>query len=105
MLAASFILPRTLESAVGHAREALSRVPSVIDTPDLAVAMDMLKQGALGAATAVAPLALTIMFVGVAGAGAQGGIRVATKLFIPKFSRLNPLPGLKKMLGTQSLWE
>jgi flagellar biosynthetic protein FlhB len=46
-----------------------------------------------------------MMAVGVASAGAQGGIRVATKLFIPKFSRLNPLPGIKKMLGPQALWE
>jgi flagellar biosynthetic protein FlhB len=30
---------------------------------------------------------------------------VASKLFIPKFSRLNPLPGIKKMFGPQSLWE
>lgn len=105
MLTASFILPRTLEAAVGHAREALTRVPSVIENPDTAAALDMLKSGALGAVTAVAPLALAIMLVGIAGAGAQGGIRVATKLFIPKFNRLNPLPGLKKMLGTQSLWE
>jgi flagellar biosynthesis protein FlhB len=105
MLAASFILPGTLESAVGHAREALSRVPAVVDNPDTAVALDMLKSGALGAVTAVAPLALAVMVVGIAGAGAQGGIRVATKLFIPKFNRLNPLPGLKRMVGTQSLWE
>src|SRR3954452_6625510 len=54
MLAASFILPGTLESAVGQAREALSRVPAVVDNPDTAVALDMLKSGALGAVTAVA---------------------------------------------------
>src|SRR3712207_21696 len=105
MLTASFILPRTLESAVGHAREALTRVPAVVQNPDIAVALDMLKSGAMGAATAVAPLAFAVMLVGIAGAGAQGGIRVATKLFIPKFNRLNPLPGLKKMFGPQSLWE
>ena len=53
----------------------------------------MLKEAMMGAAWAVLPLALTMMAVGIAAAGAQGGIRVATKLFIPKFSRLNPLPG------------
>ena len=59
----------------------------------------------MSAAWAVLPLAMTMMAVGIAAAGAQGGIRVATKLFIPKFNRLNPLPGIKKMLGPQSLWE
>jgi flagellar biosynthesis protein FlhB len=53
----------------------------------------------------VLPLALTMMAVGIAAAGAQGGIRVASKLFIPKFNRLNPLPGFKKMFGPQALWE
>jgi flagellar biosynthetic protein FlhB len=65
----------------------------------------MLKDAALGAAWAVLPLSLTLMVVGIAAAGAQGGIRVATKLFVPKFSRLNPLPGIKRMFGPQALWE
>jgi flagellar biosynthetic protein FlhB len=59
----------------------------------------------MSAVWAVLPLALTMMAVGIAAAGAQGGIRVASKLFIPKFSRLNPLPGIKKMFGPQALWE
>jgi flagellar biosynthetic protein FlhB len=105
MLAASVMLPRTLGSAMDHARELMARVPDIIANPDPAVAMGILKEGMMGAAWATLPLALTMMAVGVAAAGAQGGIRVATKLFIPKFSRLNPLPGFKKMFGPQALWE
>jgi flagellar biosynthetic protein FlhB len=105
MLAASIMLPRTLSSAMDHARELMAKVPDVIADPDPAVAMAILKEGLMSAAWATLPLALTMMAVGVAAAGAQGGIRVATKLFIPKFSRLNPLPGFKKMLGPQALWE
>jgi flagellar biosynthesis protein FlhB len=105
MLAASIMLPRTMSSAMDHARELMAKIPNVIADPDPAVAMNILKNGMMSAGWAVLPLALTMMAVGVASAGAQGGIRVATKLFIPKFSRLNPLPGFKKMLGPQSLWE
>jgi flagellar biosynthesis protein FlhB len=105
MLAASFMLPRTLGAAMDHARELMAKVPDVIDNPDPALAMDILKDAMMSASWAVLPLALTMMFVGVASAGAQGGIRVATKLFVPKFKRLNPFPGIKKMLGPQSLWE
>jgi flagellar biosynthetic protein FlhB len=105
MLAASIMLPRTLGSAFDHAREMLVRVPDVVSDPDPAVALDMLKDGVMSAGWAVLPLALTMMAVGVAGAGAQGGIRVASKLFIPKFKRLNPFPGIKRMLGPQALWE
>ncbi|GAA2647853.1 EscU/YscU/HrcU family type III secretion system export apparatus switch protein [Paractinoplanes durhamensis] len=105
MLAASIMLPRTLESAIKHAQELLSQVPQVIERPEPALALRMLKEAGFGIAWSVLPLSMTLMFVGIAAAGAQGGIRVATKLFIPKFSRLNPLPGIKKMFGPQSLWE
>ena len=105
MLAASIMLPKTLGAAVEHARELMARVPEVIAHPEPVQAMAALKQGAMGAAWAILPLSMTLMVVGIAAAGAQGGIRVATKLFVPKFSRLNPLPGIKRMFGPQALWE
>jgi flagellar biosynthetic protein FlhB len=105
MLAASIVLPMTLGKAMDHARELMAKIPDVVADPDPAMAMGILKDGLMSAAMAVLPLALTMMAVGVASAGAQGGIRVATKLFMPKFNRLNPLPGFKKMFGPQALWE
>ncbi|GAA2550317.1 flagellar biosynthesis protein FlhB [Winogradskya consettensis] len=105
MLAASIMLPRTMRSAMGQSRELMTKIPEIIADPDPSVALSILRNGLMSAAWAVLPLALTMMAVGIAAAGAQGGIRVATKLFIPKFSRLNPLPGIKKMLGPQALWE
>jgi flagellar biosynthetic protein FlhB len=105
MLAASVMLPRTLESAMEHAEKLVAQLPDVIADPQPAQAMALLKQAMMGTLWAVLPLALTMMVVGIAAAGAQGGIRVATKLFIPKFNRLNPWPGLKRMLGPQALWE
>jgi len=105
MLAASIMLPRTLSATMGQARALTAQIPKIIERPDPAVAMALLKTGLTGAFWAVLPLSLTMMAIGIAAAGAQGGIRVATKLFIPKFSRLNPLPGFKKMFGPQALWE
>jgi flagellar biosynthetic protein FlhB len=105
MLAASIMLPKTLSAAIDHARELIEQVPQVIADPQPAEALVMLRQAVMGIAWAVLPLAATLMVVGVASAGAQGGIRVATKLFVPKFSRLNPLPGIKRMFGPQALWE
>jgi flagellar biosynthetic protein FlhB len=105
MLAASIMLPRTLGSAMDHARELMAKIPDVIANPDPALALGILKDALMSAGWAVLPLSLTMMAVGIAAAGAQGGIRVATKLFIPKFNRLNPLPGFKKMFGPQALWE
>src|SRR3954447_22815486 len=71
MLAASIMLPRTLSAAIEHARQLMAKVPEVIQNPDPALAMHMLKDAALGVAWAVLPLAGTLMAVGIAAAGAQ----------------------------------
>lgn len=105
MLAASIMLPRTMTKAMEHAQELVANIPETAANPDPQLALGVLKDALMSAGWAVLPLALTMMAVGVAAAGAQGGIRVATKLFIPKFNRLNPFPGIKKMFGPQALWE
>src|SRR5919199_52602 len=74
----------------------------VARTPDLGAWAGML------AASFLVPMALLsvgLLVIGVAAAAAQGGIRIAPKLFIPKFSRLNPLPGIKRAFGGHALWE
>ncbi|MEU8659121.1 EscU/YscU/HrcU family type III secretion system export apparatus switch protein [Actinoplanes philippinensis] len=105
MLAASIMLPRTLRQAMEHAQELMEKVPDTIIDPDPGKTLAILREALMSAAWAVLPLALTMMAVGIVAAAAQGGIRVATKLFIPKFNRLNPFSGIKRMLGPQALWE
>src|SRR3954467_5999199 len=66
MLAASIMLPRTLSAAIDHARQLMAKIPEVIQNPDPALAMHMLKDAGLGVAWAVLPLAGTLMAVGIA---------------------------------------
>jgi flagellar biosynthesis protein FlhB len=105
MLAASIMLPRTLRQAMEHAQALMQKVPETIVDPDPGKTLAILREALMSAAWAVLPLALTMMAVGIVAAAAQGGIRIATKLFIPKFNRLNPFSGIKRMLGPQALWE
>ncbi|MEV6344505.1 EscU/YscU/HrcU family type III secretion system export apparatus switch protein [Actinoplanes sp. NPDC051851] len=105
MLAASLLLPRVLTETMDHSRELMAKIPETIADPDPAKGLAVMKEALFSAFWVVLPLSVTMMAVGVAAAGAQGGIRVATKLFIPKFSRLNPLPGIKRMVGPQAMWE
>ena len=105
MLAASIMLPRTLREAMEHAQVLMEKIPETIADPDPGRTLAIFREALLSAAWAVLPLALTMMAVGIVAAGAQGGIRVATKLFIPKFNRLNPFSGIKRMFGGQALWE
>jgi flagellar biosynthetic protein FlhB len=105
MLAATFFIPWTMEAAVTRARDMLTRIPAVIERPELNALSSLLSEALIAVGLAAGPLALGMLVVGVAAAGAQGGIHVATKLFMPKFSRLNPMKGIKQKLGPQAWWE
>jgi flagellar biosynthetic protein FlhB len=105
MLAASFLLPLTISLCGERVRELVKRVPEVIADPDPAEALSTLSHGLLGAAIAVAPLALTLMLLGIAAGAGQGGLHFATKLLVPKFNRLNPFSGIKRVFGPKAWWE
>jgi flagellar biosynthetic protein FlhB len=55
--------------------------------------------------TTLLPTALAMMVVGTAAAAAQGGVSFATKSMKPTLKKLNPFPGIKRMFGTQGIWE
>ncbi|GGJ82295.1 flagellar biosynthetic protein FlhB [Pilimelia anulata] len=105
MLAASFLIPMMMESAVASARRLLETVPATITDPDPTRFGPMLRDAMIAVGVAVGPLAVTLLVLGVGGVAAQGGLHIATKLFIPKFSRLNPWNGFKQKFGPHAWWE
>jgi flagellar biosynthetic protein FlhB len=46
-----------------------------------------------------------VLLIGVPSAIAQGGLFFATKAVKPKWERLNPIKGVKRVFGPHSLWE
>lgn len=105
ILASSYLLPMTGRWGIDHARTMLERLPAFVENPDLVALPSLLTEALWAVALAAGPMAGALMLVGVAAAGSQGGIRVASKLFVPKFSRLNPMKGMKQKFGPQALWE
>jgi flagellar biosynthetic protein FlhB len=105
MLAASMLLPMTVRLATARVSALLLRIPSVIAHPEPAAALRLLREGALDAAVSVAPLCFGLMLLGIAANVAQGGLYPATKLLVPKMSRLSPFAGIKKMVGPHAWWE
>jgi flagellar biosynthesis protein FlhB len=86
-------------------RELMIRSTSVVGDPSSADALVLLREGSLtGLALSVA-LGLGVLVVGVIAAAGQGGIHMATKVAKPKWSRLSPLQGAKRMFGPHALWE
>jgi flagellar biosynthetic protein FlhB len=68
-------------------------------------ALSLLGQWAVAGLIVVAPLLLGTMVVGVVMNVAQVGFAPSVKLLAPKFSRVSPTKGLKRLLSTTTLWE
>jgi flagellar biosynthetic protein FlhB len=105
LLAASVVVPVVVRKLTAVLTDLLLRIPEVIADPDPAVAMKLLSGAAKGASSAWLLLAATTVGMAIASTAVQGGLHPATKLLKPKFSRLNPLPGLKRLAGPHSAWE
>ncbi|WP_020410459.1 flagellar biosynthesis protein FlhB [Hahella ganghwensis] len=70
-------------------------------------AMPVLHLGAMAmeAAVALIPFMLILLVASILGNIALGGMLISGKSVMPKFSRINPLEGLKRMFSLKSLME
>jgi flagellar biosynthetic protein FlhB len=72
-------------------------------TPSRALAL--VGRGGAHILYALVILGCSVMLVSVGAALAQGGLFFATKSLKPKFSKLDPIKGAKRIFGPQALWE
>lgn len=105
LLVATTLLPSMANSAVHSAQDLLSYVRPVAADPDQSTDVALLRTTLIDVARAVLPLGVVVMAVGVTAVLGQGGFTIAPRLWVPKFSRLNPLGGLKRMFGPQGVWQ
>jgi len=103
-LAMTLLLPLTFSSARDHVVRLVERLPDLVADPETGPALALLGDGMRGALLAVAPMAVGLMLVGVGANVAQVGLKVSPQALQPKLTKLNPLPGLKRMVGARSLW-
>ncbi|MGY2064453.1 EscU/YscU/HrcU family type III secretion system export apparatus switch protein [Blastococcus sp. SYSU DS0619] len=103
--AASFLLPMLVGNAFEAVQQLFVHVASVVKNPEAATVTALLGKALLAFLTTLLPTAIALMLVGVASSAAQGGVHVTGKPMQPKLKKLNPFPGIKRMFGTQGLWE
>lgn len=107
--AAMLVLSILLNTVVGHGsesmRELMIRATMLADEPTTNQALELFHDGAMTALTMSVFLGLGVLLIAILGAAGQGGIHLATKVAKPKWSRLNPLQGAKRLFGPQALWE
>lgn len=104
LLFASF-LPALVGREVEALQEVMARCLTAGGHASTGLALQLLGDGLWHAMVAILVVGAGVMVVGVAGTIAQGGFYFATKAVQPKLSKLNPLPGFKRIFGVHALWE
>ncbi len=105
VLLLALFLPKLVGGEIDRLRElTVTSLAAAGDAnPDLA--LELLGRGLWHVLVTLALLGGGIAVIAVAGAISQGGFYLATKSVKPKLSKLNPLPGFKRMFGPRALWE
>src|SRR5215210_802722 len=103
--AASALLPMLVGNAFEAVQKLFVQVGAVAKNPEPAALSALMGQALMAFMTTVLPTGLAMMVVGTVAAAAQGGVTFATKSMKPSLKKLNPFPGIKRMFGTQGLWE
>ncbi|MCZ2836492.1 EscU/YscU/HrcU family type III secretion system export apparatus switch protein [Modestobacter sp. VKM Ac-2985] len=103
--AASVLLPMLVSGAFGSIQELFVQVGVVANDPQLATVNALFGTALSVFMVALLPMALAMMVIGTVASAAQGGVTLATKAMKPTLKKLNPFPGIKRMFGSQGLWE
>jgi flagellar biosynthesis protein FlhB len=102
---ASVLLPMMVGNAFESVRKLFVQIGSIANHPEPTALSALMGQALNAFLITVLPLALGMMVVGTMASAAQGGVTFSTKSMKPTLKKLNPFPGIKRMFGTQGLWE
>ncbi len=105
LLVFSMVAGVAVKHEAGEITKLLNRAMRLIAEPEPAKAMAFMGDALRHTMIVLCVLGGCVMVIGVASALAQGGFFLATKLIQPKWSKLDPIKGAKKVFGPHSLWE
>src|SRR5215217_99418 len=103
--AASALLPMLVGNAFDKIQMLFVHVGAVATHPETAQVTALFGQALTTFLSVLLPTAVALMVVGTLATAAQGGVTFSTKSMKPTLKKLNPFPGIKRMFGTQGLWE
>jgi len=105
VLSFSYVAPLTMDRLRETFTIVMGRVADVMALPDPGRAIEVLKVAATGAAGALMPMLFSAMALAILGGVAQGGLKISSKRFKPKFENLNVGKGVKRWFGVQAAWQ
>jgi flagellar biosynthetic protein FlhB len=105
LLVVGMAAPTLLSRELGSLQDLMVTSLSLGDQATPSRALALLGRGGAHILYALVILGCAVLLVSVGSALAQGGLYFATKSLKPKFSKLDPIKGAKRIFGPQSLWE
>jgi flagellar biosynthesis protein FlhB len=105
LLVVGMAAPMLLSHELGALQELMVTCLSLGDQASTSKALGLLGRGGQHILYTLVILGCAVMVISVASALAQGGLFFATKSIKPKFTKLDPIKGAKRIFGPQSLWE
>ncbi|SDF10690.1 flagellar biosynthetic protein FlhB [Blastococcus fimeti] len=102
---ASVLLPMIASKGFAEVQTLFVQIGAVATQPEVSTISALLGQALTAFMMTVLPLALGLMVVGLVASASQGGVTFATKGMKPTLKKFNPFTGMKRMFGTQGLWE
>jgi flagellar biosynthetic protein FlhB len=104
VLSFSYLGPVTMDRLRESFETLMGEVPDIMARPEPVLAVEVLGAAATGTAGAIAPMLLTAMALAIVGGVGQGGLKISSKRFKPKFEHLNIGKGIKRWFGVQAAW-
>ncbi|TFD72222.1 flagellar biosynthesis protein FlhB [Cryobacterium sp. Hb1] len=101
--AAGLMLPPTIAAASVAGTDQMYLIGTLAKSPDPSVAVEALANGLASLADILTPFFVVVLVVVLGGAALQGGIHF--KKFTGKYEQFNLVTGMKRVFGTQALWE
>jgi flagellar biosynthetic protein FlhB len=105
LLAASLLIRASITLGGHSLLELMDQMDKALAQPEPGTALRLLGTAAQGAALALAPLAGGMFVLGVVGNLAQIGLAFSPRALKPKWQRVNPAKGLKRLISPAALWE
>jgi len=101
--AGTVMIPGTISAVQATSSTAVLALRTVIADPEPARAMVALQTGLAGVIPAMTPMFVVVVMTVIFATVVQGGIHL--KAPAAKFEQFNLLSGVKRIFGTQALWE
>jgi flagellar biosynthetic protein FlhB len=105
VLAAVYLVQWTIALGADRFGALMLETADVMAAPEEATAIRLLGEWMLNGLIVIAPLTLGTMLLGIITNLGQTGFAPSMKLLKPKFSRVNPIAGFKRLFGIATLWE